>query len=305
MKVRIVTTSFLLIAVSTLLLSYARGPATNGWDCTGAETGLNNPTGCTNGGGCHANSATAGITVAIQLTDSTGTAVSQYIGGKNYTVTLTGVNTTGSSLPRFGFQLTSIAGSVAQVTPVSAGTWSSTVPQGHVSAPQAGNFVVNLVEQSHAITASSGGGATGSTYVDSFTWTAPVVGTGTVSFWGVLNAVNGTGSADGGDLWNTNSLVITEDTVTHTNTGITTVSQTNQINVYPNPVNDRLNIQVDNAAPGTCLISVFDLSGQLITTQTFETATTHSIGTSSWESGVYLIKIQQAGVSKVLRILKQ
>jgi len=69
-----------------------------------------------------------------------------------------------------------------------------------------------MVEQSTRINATTGTGGAGTTYEESFTWTAPSFGTGTVSFWGVLNAVNANGNNDSGDKWNTATLVVNEST---------------------------------------------------------------------------------------------
>jgi hypothetical protein len=307
MKIRITGISFLILAISIVLSSYVEGPAIrSGWDCSGAESGLSNPTGCNASGGCHSSSATAGITVVLEL-DSAGIPVNGYRGGKTYTVRLSGTNTTSSSLPAFGFQVAAILGSTEQVTPTTAGTWGTAPVQTHIAAPRTNDYVLSIFEQSSAISATTGGGAHGSTYVDSISWTAPAAGTGTVSFWAALNAVNRDGNADQGDLWNVTHLVVAEDTVAQQVNGIA-VLPAGDINVYPNPVNDLLNIQWNNSNSGTYTLSIYNINGQLITTEKNSLMgglNTQSISTSAWLPGIYFVQVQSGDAARVFRIVKQ
>jgi hypothetical protein len=194
-----------LCAGSLVICSYAGGASTHNIEGTGAETGLGNSAGC--GQGCHTSGTTT--TIALEL-DSAGVPTTHYVGGMTYTVKLTGKNTSTTSLPRFGFQIGSIVGSVAATTPVNAGTWTAPFPTNtKYVAPKAGQFVVGVVEQTAAIAATTGTGGNGTTYVETFNWTAPAAGTGTISFWAALNAVNNNGS-DTGDKYNTGHISITE-----------------------------------------------------------------------------------------------
>src|ERR1035437_2810016 len=124
---------FLLAACagSLIISGYHGGAGNNGYDCTGAETGLGNFAGCT--GGCHA--ASTSITVALEL-DSAGVPTTNYIGGMAYTVKITGTNTSTAPLPKYGFQIGSIKGGTTLVTPVNAGTWGPAYPAGtHYAVP--------------------------------------------------------------------------------------------------------------------------------------------------------------------------
>jgi hypothetical protein len=194
-----------LCGITFIICSYAGGAASHNIEGTGAETGLGNSAGC--GRGCHTSGTTT--TIAIEL-DSAGVPTTRYVGGKSYTVKLTGKNTSTTSLPKFGFQIGSIVGSSAATTPVNAGSWVAPFPANtKYVAPKAGKFVVGVVEQTSALPATSGTGGNGTTYVQTFNWTAPAQGTGTISFWAVINAVNGNGS-DSGDKYNTGHISITE-----------------------------------------------------------------------------------------------
>lgn len=194
-----------LCGISLIVCSYAGGASSHNIEGTGAETGLGNSAGC--GQGCHTSGTTT--TINIEL-DSAGIPTTRYVAGKSYTVKLTGKNTSTTSLPKFGFQIGSIVGASATTTPVNAGSWVAPFPTNtKYVAPKAGKFVVGIVEQTAALAATSGSGGNGTTYVQTFNWTAPASGTGTISFWAVINAVNGNGS-DSGDKYNTGHVTITE-----------------------------------------------------------------------------------------------
>lgn len=277
--------------------SYQTGPAQNGYDCTGAETGLGNPTGC-GGGGCHSTGATANIGVVIKVDSANNTAVTKYVGGMTYTVTITGTNNGSTTLSKFGFQTAAITGSVAVSSPTNAGTWQQTgLPTGtHYRAAQGGAYVCNIVEHSTPNSATTGAGGNGSTYVRSYTWTAPAAGTGTVSIWGALNAVNGNGNADNSDLWNTTHIVLTEEAATNAVANVTA----NDVKVYPNPVHGTLNIELANT---NSTVNVYSLNGQLMTTQTVAAQHT-SINTGNWANGMYEVEIVNGNSRHISTIVK-
>ena len=218
MKQKHVILLFTLLAIGfvTLTATHNGVGIVSGYDCTGAESGLNNPTGCS----CHSNTATTGVAIALEL-DSAGVPVTTYVPNMTYSVKLSGSYT----LPYYGFQIGCIQGANQQVTPTNAGTWASTgLPANtqYSAAYNASYYVVNVVEQSAAI-AGTGTGTT-KNYGNSFTWTAPALGTGTISFWAVLNAVPGTSGSSNGAHWNTTHIVINERTCSNPTSA--TLSQT-------------------------------------------------------------------------------
>ena len=249
-------------AICTIILSSNKGgPGINSqWDGTGAETGLGNVAGCSYSGGCHSPIATSGIAVAIEL-DSAGVATTHYTGGMSYTVKLIGTNNTSNILPAYGFQISSIKGTSSLVTPTNAGSWTTPYPANtHNAAPLANGFVVGMVEHSSVLSLSSGSGGNGTIYSKTFTWTAPISGSGTVSIWAVINAVNNNTQADGGDLWNTNHTVISE--WGNLSSGISSV-EANQfsITVFPNPASTFLNLNYTLSESGKVAIQLFDMEG--------------------------------------------
>lgn len=277
------------------LTSYNSGAGASGFNATGAETGSGTASGCTNGG-CH--SAGAGINVTIELDSAGGLATTHYKAGLTYTVKITGTNSTSSVYPKFGLQLACIKGSTASATPVNAGNWASGLSSPLRNTPGGGSFDCNLVEQSTPINATTGTGGTGTTYVQSFQWTAPAAGTGDVSFWGVLNAVNGNGS-DNGDAWKKAMVTIQE--WPSLPTGVDNVA-TSSVKAYPVPFTNVLNLELGNAA-GTTNITVTDMNGRVIANQTI-TGNTGSINTGSWAQGIYAVSVVNEGRREVITVVK-
>jgi hypothetical protein len=299
------------------LSSYQTGPGANGWNCTGADanTGAGNPTGCAKSS-CHGTAINTGITVTLELdsagipTSSTALGTGHYKPGFTYTVKITGTNTTANSLPYFGFQVSATKGAAAAASSsalVNVGTFQSsfTTNVHYVSAPGTSlTFYANCVEHDEPLPATTGSGGTGTTYVESFTWTAPVAGTGAVSLFGAVNAVNHNGSADAGDLSNVNHLVLNElvgpTGVANTPTGVT-------LKAFPNPVTDRLNLEMGNTQPGIYTIYVFDLAGKTIATENIEVtgnASQSNINTSNWFPGTYQVVVEKDSNRQVIPVVK-
>lgn len=310
--------------ICTLTLSsYEFGPAASGFECTGADatSGLGNPTGCV-GSSCHGTAVTPGITVTLELdsagitTSSTALGTGHYKPGITYTVKIIGTNTTTDSLPYFGFQVAATKGAAAAATPVNAGTLqSSGLPTGLQYSPASAHtpleFYANVVEHSSPRPATSGTGTTGTTYVETFTWTAPAIGTGTVSLWGAINAVTHINPATptAGDKSNTNHLVLNETDSTIAVSHVSVANITNDINisVFPNPVSNNLNLQINNGPAGNYSIQAFDLLGNCISTGNIEVSGTNqttNINTSGWAPGLYQVVIQGNGNSQIVRVVK-
>lgn len=300
-------TNFLLLIAAGIcyfiITGYDNGPGTNGWDFTGAETGLGNPAGCTN---CHGATATSGINISMEL-DSAGIPTTKYKGGMSYTVKLTGINNTSFSLPKFGFQIGSIEGSSALQTPVNAGTWTTPLPANtHIANPQSGNFVVRLVEHTIPLSTTTGTGGNGSTYEITFDWTAPDSGTGTVSIWAALNLINGNGNTSG-DKWNTNHIVIDE-----WQTGSTGISSLEknllEVNIFPNPFSEYAVVRITNDyefANEKLELKIYNVLGREV--KNFNPQTLNfKLGRNDLPNGIYFYQVilspsllERAGVRRV------
>ncbi len=268
------------------LTSYDDGPALHSQNRTGAKNSVTN---C-NAGGCH--SSAAGTTVTIEVdTATTSTPVTSYAPGKLYTIKIHGTNT--GALPKFGFQFASVKGTGSGQT--QAGVASS-LPANVASHSFS---ALNFIEHSAPLTA-----ATAGTYDVSFQWTAPAAGTGNVSLYCTLNAVNGNGNEDAGDQAGNVSVVLTEQLPP---TGVSTVRNEAMVTAYPNPATTDLTITMAGASNGNYALNVYDLNGKTIAQQTVsvnDALLEAKLNTSAWATGMYVVVLQKDGVSSVVRVVK-
>lgn len=200
MKKKLVLLGFIAIATA-ILYGHHTGEAASGGDCTGAS----GPSGC--GPGCHS-SATTNSTV-VEL-DSAGVPVTSYVPGGSYTVKISASNGSTTSLPKFGFQLTVVKLAGAGTSPVDAGTWGTLPTNVRKTTPAQSGLPETIIEQSTQITATTGTGGNGTTYVESIPWTAPATGTGPVVIYGILNEVNNNGQNSGDKYQVATAKTITE-----------------------------------------------------------------------------------------------
>ena len=209
-------------------------------------------------------------------------------------------------MPLFGFQIGCIVGSVARATPVNAGTWKTPYPTNvQYAAPQATLYVVGMVEQGTQLSPVYGSGGSGTVYSETSNWTAPVSGTGTISFWGVLNAVNGDGSS-GGDYWNTQGMTINE---WPSKLGIASIEENSiQLSIFPNPAKENITVSCNLSETSLVEINMFGIDGRMVSSLMNTTLTqgeheqrlTLPAGV---KAGIYLIQLIANGQPTVQRII--
>ena len=303
MKKNVVIFSAIGALIFITLCSYSGGTAINGVDCTGAESASimdPNPTGCSDSGmSCHATTPTTSLSVNIEL-DSFGVPTTHYVGGNTYIVKITCTNGSPFTLPKAGFQLAALKDTVSHTSNHNAGIWSATgLPPSTQLVLPSPSTQLTIMEQDSSIN------VTGGTFTRSFVWNAPLVGTGSISFWGAVCFINGDTVEDTADHWNTNHVVITEIAAP---TSVSAASNTSEITAFPNPANDYCNIQWLNATPGAYNIQVMNLNGTALTASQIEVNTSsHSerLDTKNWVPGLYNVVIQKDNFSKSLIIVRQ
>jgi len=269
---------FVLLPVAALVAYFSLSSHTAGY--TNNRTGSHGASvGCYS---CHGSSATPGITVALEL-DSAGIPVTSYMPGGSYTVKMTGTNTTTNNLPAFGLQLSIVSGS-----------GSSSVDAGVMSGAPTGTSIAagfnKLLIQTMRLSPATGTGGTGTTYTVSINWTAPAAGTGTVTAYGLINAVNDDGNDNSSDKWNTGSASFTEAGAT---TGvINPVSAT--ASIFPDPCSDQLNI-----TNYTGSVRIFDMGGRTVYSgQVVERAV---INSANWMPGIYVLGFEDGSSRTIIR----
>jgi len=295
-KLRILCIIMVAFTGYIAISGYKTGPAfAEGYDCTGAETGLGNAAGCGFLIGCHSRTATAGISLTIELDSAGGVPTTNFFPGKVYTIKITGTNNTTNNLPRFGFQVSAIMGSTSQTTPTNAGSFPAPYPTNtHLEGPRTHDDVANIVEHSTPLSPTTGTGGNGSTYVETINWTAPTGWTGIISIWAALNAVNNNDTCDPGDLWNTNHIVITQGPA-----GIDEITDNKDVKVYPNPCNGMFTISIKNYELGIRKqVEVYNLMGEEVYSQSnisqgdpFGQNSTFNIDLGHQPAGIYLYKV--------------
>ena len=194
-----ITLTIFAAMIAVVVYSYQNGPAAiGGIDGTAASGGG----GCNNGS-CHSASGTNGTVVEL---DSAGIAVTSYHPGVAYTVKVSAGNSSGNVWSHFGFQMAVVKlASAGTSSPVDAGTWGSLPANIHKTV-----LTESIIEHSQPLPATTGTGASGSTYVQSIPWTAPATGTGSVVVYGVINEVNFDGSSFGDGYQVAGHITITE-----------------------------------------------------------------------------------------------
>lgn len=284
--------------VAVLLCSYRPGPAHDaGANCTGSDGGT---TAC-GGAGCHTSSLSSSLGTTLEF-DSAGTPVTSYVPGGSYTVKITATNGTGSTLPKFGFQLVSItAGSAGGNNNVQAGTWSASLPGSvrNTTTSQSG-LPIPVIEQSGFLSPASGSGGSGTIYTESISWTAPAAGTGDVMIYGVIQAVNATGNQSGDKSQQASPLTITE-AVAGPN-GVYDVTLTNAISIYPTVTSGAVNIAA-KATISDLSYEVYGIDGALHTQGTIAGAHT-TIDLSGLAAGMYLIRMYSQNHTTTYKVIK-
>ena len=72
--------------------------------------------------------------------------------------------------------------------------------------------------------------------------------------------------------------------------------------IFPNPNSDKVYIRLSQ--PGTATVSIFDMTGQQLLFEYF-TGNKTELDLSTFESGIYLIKVKRENVLKIDRLIKK
>lgn len=275
MKKKFLLFSLSAVTLGTVLMSDSNGP---GSIYNGAK---GNPSNCSS---CHG-PANAATTATIRVDSTGGVAVTKYVAGMTYTVTVTGSHTTNT---KFGFQFSAVSGTgSAQVKAGTYGTMPSQVKKVTLST-------IDVVEHSSTISGPLS---------KSFTWTAPAASVGDIKMYLTVNAVNGNNIDDGADTSNNTVTTLTYYTPP---TAVATVAETSTISAFPNPVMDELHLQL-NGTFAASTVSVFDITGRNIMNTVVAPNATGSttLNTSNWVPGMYKIVVANGNSTNTISVVKQ
>ena len=288
MKLRLVYILFLGILCSIALLGNKNGrastpPGSGNTGAPGDETAGGQPVVCNS---CHTGSPITS-TLAINVINASGDTVSQYIPGQQYTARVTVIPVTGNP-QGYGFQMIALkdAGNV------DLDGFTDTNPN---------NYKIATVNSTGRTYAEHDNVSTPNTF--DVKWTAPPVGTGSVTFYAAGNAVNknGLNSGDGASF---SSLKLTEGSSSSTqNPDADRIA----LQVWPNPATTEAHVSVNLQQAGKYRLAVFDLSGRLV----WEAAQQLPAGTNlltipvaGWDAGVYFATLTGGGVAANVKVVK-
>ncbi|RYD57933.1 MAG: T9SS type A sorting domain-containing protein [Sphingobacteriales bacterium] len=276
------TSVLLFISLSAAALitlnSNSNGPATAG---NGNRTG--GPGAAGNCASCHGGGAgTTTMNISLRKKSDNTPATTQYNPGATYVVKVSGNH---PSLTAFGFQMMAVKANNTQ-----AGTFANLGSNYHTKL-QSG---ITLVEHHHTLD------KTGSEFVAEFDWTAPVTGTGNVTFHGALNAVNKDNST-GGDVSSPSfNMTLAEGPVS-----VASVSAKQAIKAYPNPAVNVLHIKLGDEM-GNCKYSIRDLNGKkLMETNAVVAYGELQIPVAELAKGIYYISIANGTEVTTIPFAKQ
>lgn len=241
-----------------------------------------------NTSGCHTGNPlnASGGSVII---DAPGLANGQYFPGATYPINVT-VSRSGAAIFGFGFEALRSTGANAGTLAITNSSQTQLK-----NALIQGNSRTNVVHQMNAGVSSTG------SKTFSFNWTAPAAGTGPVTFYAAGNATNGNGSTSG-DFIYTTSLALTES--------LTGISESNasdfEVNLFPNPVIDQLNLSFESKKQGEVMIRLISLDGKTVSTTSAlvnaNTSKTVAIPAPK-QGGIYLVEMVIDGNTTVKRVV--
>ncbi len=234
----------------------SQGQRTNSpGDIAGIPSGTAN---CTN---CHTGSALNSGNASVSIT-APGLS-SGYVAGSTYTITTT---ISESGINKFGFEAT-----------VEKDSDNSKI--GTLVLTDATN--TKFTNSNNAVTHTGAGTTPTGTNTTSwsFDWTAPVSGSGSVTFYSAFNSADGSGS--GGDkIYTATPLSVSEASV-----GVNDVVDNSKNTIFPNPANNYFEITSDEQIEK---VSIFDLNGKMMVSNAYPNG---RINTESLSSGVYLVQV--------------
>lgn len=271
-----VITAMAIIAVSSVFIIEFSSPA--GANAVGAPASMTGSPGdgnnCTS---CHSGTATTQTGLITSDIPMTG-----YVPGQTYTITGS-ITATGKT--KFGFQISpqNTSGSLkGTMTVTNSGTTQLTNSGKYITHKFAGtNFM-------------SG------TATWSFDWTAPVAGTGAVTFYGAFNSTN-SNSNTSGDQIALSTLTVSED-ITIGIEDITSISD--DFSVYPNPFSDRLYVKNNVNGNAATSVSIMDVYGKEVK-KLNDLNSDGSIDLQELSNGYYMVRIESAEGVTVKKVAKR
>lgn len=284
MKTRLTLSLFSLLVVLFILPGNRTGRASfSGNGNTGApgdQTEGGSPFTCMN---CHDDNA-FNPSVSVSVLDSANNAVTHYRPGRLYTAQVT-IAATGAA--GYGFQMIALRDTgnidLDGFTDINPNNYKlSTINNGRTYAEHPTMSVSNTFN---------------------VRWTAPVTGTGSVTFYAAGNAVNNNNGSSGDGAAITSLKLFEEITLSSDESPDDQLG----LRVFPNPVADAANLYIDVLKNTPAQMAAYDLSGNVVwVSQTALQAGNNRlhIPTAHWPAGTYLLQVKGVNMVRTVKILK-
>jgi len=291
MKFKFIYTFFTLVLCSVLFIASEDGRAFDqGQGNTGAPGDETNSNGsaktCQS---CHNTSSTIQVTLDIEVMDDTGAEITEYIPEQTYDVKVT-LNSNGSQTPAaFGFQLLCLKAPLN----VPGDNWDA-------YANPSSNVRIAVASSNGRQYAEHKGPSSENEFM--VEWTAPAVGTGTITLYSCGNGVNGNESS-GGDHAACNQLELTEGDPLSSKD----LSEDVSLNIFPNPVENVLSLEINSEISGPFDVRIYNLFGQLVKMDQIELTNglnTTVMNVNDLPEGSYLLQVTDGVKMTTRKIVK-
>lgn len=223
------------------------------------------------------------VSVSLTLFDN-GDSVLMYEPNKNYTIKVR-INHVNGEIPKaFGFQLVALQAALGKTgtsintfAPISSNSKVTTLNSGRQYAEHKSRSVTNIFEVG---------------------WTAPVKGSGPVSFYAGGNGVNADNSS-AGDGSSKISVQFNEKI-----TSSTSSIQKSNISLFPNPANEMVNVQGE--INGVSKLVLRDLMGKVIREEIWN-PNRRTINLEDLRDGIYLAQfiLNDGTTLKTIKLVKR
>ncbi len=269
-----------IIAITSLIESGTTSVYANTGGSPGGRSGSPNdnataPFGPGNCTACHSGSTVNSGNGLATITSNI--PAGGYVPGQTYTITA-GIGELGIS--KFGFEVTA----EKDADNTKTGTFALT---------NATN--TKFVNSNNAVSHTAAGTTPLTTNATtwSFDWTAPVAGTGNVTFYGAFNSADGTGSV--GDKIYTKTLAVTEDV----STGLADNLNQTSFSIFPNPAKNRITFKSENDIES---VVVYDVNGKMMNLNNdFE----NGLNIEALSSGIYIVHVNANNTISTQKLIVQ
>ena len=228
--------------------------------------------------GCHSGSAIVNDSKFTITLDGQPLAGFSYVPGTTYAMNVVVDN--GGTSPIYGFQLCALkagnatAGTLAvtNISNTKVSTLSGIQYMGHNAANANNNWTFN--------------------------WTAPAAGTGNVTFY--YSGVSGNGNnSDSGDMIYKSSATISELV-----SAVNEWNNVQQLQVYPNPVQDRLYVSWEQVETEDLRIHILSAEGKVCLSEKVQGAQA-AISVAGLSTGIYFLQMTNGKDSRIQKWVKQ